>query len=179
MLGSRGIVKAPSSQPAALPALTQLLTSRLHAVHKAHRDKRARQSFASNRRSSTLSGLRHFVFQVLPFYGLCPPSRGAVARSSTGSRAKKKTGSAFVTGVCLCVPGSTTSGRDDDYMNAGSHGEVASLSFCGCLCVCVCVCVCSVSRSLTVFVNGCADSACRVYVMCGLRTQRSHAHPEN
>ena len=43
----------------------------------------------------------------------------------------------------------------------------------------VCVCLCSVPRSLTVFANHCADSACRVYVMCGLRTQRSHAHPEN
>ena len=43
----------------------------------------------------------------------------------------------------------------------------------------VCVCVCSVSRSLTVFANHCADSACCVYVMRGLRTQRSHAHPKN
>ena len=138
MLESRGIVKAPSSQPAALPALTQLLPSRLHAVHKAHRDKRARQNFASNRRSSTLSGLRHFIFQVLPFYALCPPSRGSVARFSTGSRAEKKQNT-FVTGVCLCVPGSTTSGRDDDYINVGFHGEVASFSFCGGLGVYVCV----------------------------------------
>ena len=39
--------------------------------------------------------------------------------------------------------------------------------------------VCSVSRSLTLFANQCAHSACRVYVMCGLRTQRSYAHPAN
>ena len=73
---ARGIVKAPPSQLAALPVLTQLITSGLHAAHKAHKDKRARPSFASNRRSSTLSGLTYFVSKSAVLWPLPPFSGG-------------------------------------------------------------------------------------------------------
>ena len=95
---------------AALPVLTQLVTSRLHAVHKAHRETRERrQNCVSQQKKLDFSRFGHllhyFAFfvrniflQILPFHGLCPPSWGAVARLSTSPRAKDQSASARIEG---------------------------------------------------------------------------------
>ena len=166
---ARGIVKAPPSQLAALPVLTQLVTSRLHAAHKAHKDKRARPSFASNRRSSTFVRFNIFCFQVLPFYGLCPPSRGALARFSTGSRTKKNARHIRYKCVFVCARLCNIGPRRRLYQcwlpRRGCFPQLLWLP------VCVCVCVFSASRGLAVFANHCAGSG-RLRLSMG--AQRKH-----